>query len=279
MTTQRRIVAIVYDFDGTLARGNLHEQGFIPEIGMTREDFWGEVKRRTKAEDADEILVYMHLMLEKAKNAGVKVTQDQLSRHGRKAALFDGLADRSWFKRLNSHARERGLELQHYIISSGVHEMIQGCQIIDEFKWVFASRFIYADGSAAWPGVAINYTTKTQFLFRINKGILNTWNNDDLNAFTPEDEREVPFDRMIFIGDGDTDIPTMKMLTYQGGSSIAVYDPKRRDGDLKKIHRLISDGRVDFVAPADYTENAQLDIVVKGILGRIARNYGYRPPK
>ena len=127
---------------------------------------------------------------------------------------------------------------------------------------------------AAWPGVAINYTTKTQYLFRVNKGIQNTWNRRDLNGYMPEEERPIPFSRMIFLGDGDTDIPTMKMLSYQGGHSIAVYDPKRDDRDLGKIHRLISDGRVDFVAPADYRENSQVDIIVKGILGRIAREKG-----
>jgi hypothetical protein len=218
-------------------------------------------------------------MLRKASDRGITVTREQLLRHGRDALLFEGLSDRSWFKRMNAHAEEVGLDLRHYIVSSGIHEMILGCEIIDEFEHVFASKFIYHEDVAAWPGVAINYTTKTQFLFRINKGIQNTWNNDDLNAYMPEEERDVPFDRMIFLGDGDTDIPTMKMLTYQGGHSVAVYDPDRQDRDLKKIHRLLSDGRVDFVAPADYLENSQLDIVIKGILGRIARKNGGQPKK
>lgn len=279
MAEEKLKTAIVYDFDGTLARGNLQEQSFIPEVGMTREEFWEEVKTRTKAEDADEILVYLHLMLRKAADKGISVTRNQLLRHGHDAPLFEGLTDRSWFKRMNGHAEGLGLNLQHYIVSSGVHEMIIGCEIIDEFAQVFASKFIYHEDVAAWPGVAINYTTKTQYLFRINKGIQNTWNNMDLNAFMPEEERDVPFDRMIFIGDGDTDIPTMKMLTYQGGHSVAVYDPQRSDDDIAKIHRLISDGRVDFVAPADYCALSQLDIVVKGILGRIARKSGCRLKK
>lgn len=274
---QPKRTALIYDFDGTLARGNLQETSFIPEIGMTKTEFWEEVKARTRKHDADEILVYMHLMLEKAREKGLHVTAEDLRLHGIQAPLFPGLADQSWFKRINQHAEERGLLLEHYIVSSGIHEMIDGCAIRDAFQQVFASKFIYVDGVAAWPGVGINYTTKTQYLFRINKGIDNHWDNTSINNYMPEDERPVPFDRMIFLGDGDTDIPTMKMLTQKGGHSIAVYDTERRDRDLQKIHKLISDGRVEFIAPADYDESSQLDIIVKGILGRIARRQGYRP--
>lgn len=244
---------------------------------MSKEEFWAEVKARTSDHDADEVLVYMHLMLDKAREKDIKVTKDDLRRHGKRAELFPGLSDRSWFERINQHALVRGLTLEHYIVSSGIHEMIEGCPIRDAFCQVFASKFIYVDGVAAWPGVGINYTTKTQYLFRINKGINNHWDNASLNRFMPEDERPIPFERMIFLGDGDTDIPTMKMLTYKGGHSIGVYDSNMQDRDLTKIHRLISDNRVNFVAPADYQESSQLDIIMKGILGRIARNYGYRP--
>lgn len=264
--------ALIYDFDGTLAKGNLQERSFIPKIGMTKEDFWGEVKRLTKLHDADEILVYMHLMIAKAREAGVGISADNFREHGKGAPLFPGLEDFSWFERINTHARGQGLELEHYIISSGIYEMIDGCSIRDAFHKVFASKFIYdGNGLASWPGVGINYTTKTQYLFRINKGIENNWDNGAINSFVPEAERPIPFERMIFLGDGDTDIPTMKMLSYKGGHSIAVYDAEKSPRDLDKIHTLISDGRVDFVAPADYQEKSQLDIIVKGILGRISR--------
>jgi phosphoserine phosphatase len=276
MTNDLKRTALIYDFDGTLARGNLQERSFIPNIGMTRKDFWGEVKRRTKTEDADEILVYMHLMIEKAKEKGIQVSAKELRRNGKDAELFPGLAGRMWFDRINQFAREKGLALEHYIISSGIDEMIGGCPIHDAFRHVFASKFLYQDDIAAWPGVAINYTTKTQYLFRINKGVENHWDNEAVNAYAPEDERPIPFERMIFFGDGDTDIPTMKMLTYKGGHSVAVYDHLRTDRDLTKIHKLLADGRVDFVAPADYEERSQLDIIVKGILGRIAHKIGNR---
>lgn len=262
--------AIVYDFDGTLARGNLQECSFIPKMRMSREDFWGTVKRRTEEEDADEILVYMHLMLEKAKDAGELVSKEMLREHGKNARLFSGLDGGHWFKRINNFAAQQGLELQHYIISSGIEEMIRGCSIHGEFTKIYASKYIYDGEVAAWPGVAINYTTKTQYLFRINKGVENHWNNKAINQYMPSALRPIPFSRMIFLGDGETDIPAMKMVTYQGGHSIAIYDEQRDAGDLEKIHRLISDDRADFVAPGNYEDKSQLDIIIKGILGRIA---------
>lgn len=245
---------------------------------MSKEDFWREVKQRARAHDADEILTYMQLMVEKADERDRPVTIEDLRIHGREAPLFPGLADGTWFSRVDSHAKEIGLDLEHYIISSGIEEMIEGSTISRFFKRIFASRFIYKDGRAHWPGVGINYTTKTQYLFRINKGILNNWDNQSINGYMAESERPIPFDRMIFVGDGDTDIPTMKMLTYKGGHSVAVYNQQRNERDLSKIYSLISDGRVDFVAPADYSDKSQLDIIVKGILGRIAREHGYRAP-
>ncbi|WP_298966929.1 HAD family hydrolase [uncultured Roseibium sp.] len=195
--------ALIYDYDGTLARGNIQENSFLPTIDMERGDFWKEVKRLTKENDADEILVYMQLMLREAKRKGIKVTKEELRTHGRSSQLFGGLADHSWFSRLNEFAKERGLKLEHYIISSGTQEMIEGSLIAEDFKRIFASRYIYNDnGEADWPSLAINYTTKTQFLFRINKGIGNVWDNEAINAFMPEQERPIPFTRMIFLGDG-----------------------------------------------------------------------------
>lgn len=263
--------AIVYDFDGTLARGNIQERSFIPSVGLTQDEFWSRVKRMAKTEDADEILCYMRLLIELASEKHMPVTQEKLRQHGRDAALFPGLVDGSWFDRMNCFAGQKGLLLEHYIISSGTDEMIKGCPIYHHFTQIYASRFIYRDGQAAWPGLAINYTSKTQYLFRINKGIANSWDNESINAYMPDTDRPIPFRRMIFIGDGDTDIPSMKMMTHQGGHSVAVYDPEGDPRSIRKIHKLISEDRVNFVAPADYRADTQMDIVVKGILGRIAR--------
>ena len=265
--------ALIYDFDGTLAPGNLQEHGFISAMGMSNEAFWRESNARAQEEDADQILAYMRLMLEKSHERGFPITRQALRDHGATVELFPGLADKSWFRRMNAHAAACGLALEHYIISSGVEEMIRGCAIVDQFRDVFASKYIYNNrDEAIWPGVAINYTTKTQYLFRINRGIHNHWDSAAMNSFMPKHARAIPFGRIIFIGDGDTDVPAMKMVTYKGGCAIAVYDPSIGPDHLEKIHRLIADRRVDFVAPANYSRNGQLDIIIKGILSRIARD-------
>jgi len=261
--------AIVYDFDGTLVKGNMQEHSFIPRIGMEPREFWKMVHGLTEAHDTDQILTYMHLMIEEARRSGEIVSEDQLREHGEGLPLFPGLEDGTWFDRINECARDLGLDMSHYVISSGIQEMIEGCSIFDKFRHVFASKFIYIDGEAKWPGVAINYTTKTQYLFRINKGIENHWDNTSINAYTPDHRRPGPFERMIFIGDGYTDIPTMKMLTQKEGHSIAVYDSGEIDAGADTIRGLIADDRVNFVAPADYGENSQLDIIVRGVIGRI----------
>jgi hypothetical protein len=267
--------AIIYDFDGTLARGNLQEHSFIPDLGIDHDVFWKDVKRLARTDDADEILVYMQQMIERARKAGKAVTRERLRAHGAEPSFFDGVE--SWFDRIDSFANDQGLELQHYVVSSGIEEMIEGCAIYPRFARVFASRFIYNEkGEAIWPAVAVNYTNKTQFLFRINKGIENVWDTQAINRWMRPEERPLPFERMIFIGDGDTDIPSMKMVTDQGGCAVAVLDPDRWNDPLKvsHIHTLIAEDRVNYVAPADYLPGSQLDVIVKGALQRIALRAG-----
>ncbi len=270
--------ALIYDFDGTLARGNMQEVSFIPSIGLKPAEFWDSVRPVTIAADADGILMYMQMMLQAAREQGNPVTRQDLRDHGREVALFEGLRDLSWFKRMDDFGAQYGLEIEHYIISAGLTEMIEGCPIAPAFKHVFASKYVYdADDVAIWPAVGINYTTKTQYLFRINKGVFNHWDDERINRFIPDDERPIPFERMIFLGDGDTDVPTMKMMHTKGGFSIAVYDPDNTPRDTNKIHRLISEDRVNFVAAADYREGTAVDLIVKGLIGRIAVNAGTMP--
>jgi hypothetical protein len=271
--------ALVYDFDGTLAPGNIQEHSLIPNwLGTSVEEFWRDVAREKKKHDADEILVYLRLLLEKARRKNLSVSRDVLRDHGQRTPLFAGVAE--WFDRIDRHGAERGLALEHYVISSGNEEMILGTTIGSKFRNVFASRYTYDDaGHAIWPAVSINYTSKTQYLFRINKGVDNSWNNEAVNRWLPADERPVPFSRLLYFGDGDTDIPSMKMVRHQGGHSLAVFDPERWEKkELQgKVYDLIAEDRADFVVPADYRDGSQLDITVKGILGRIARDQaGYR---
>lgn len=274
--------ALIYDFDGTLARGNMQEVSFIPSVGMEKGAFWEEAETLTRQADGDGILMYMQLMLQRARENDTPITRSALRDHGHDVKLFDGLktdlTGPGWFDRMNAFGRHYGLDIEHYIVSAGLEEMIDGCPIRDQFHHVFASKFVYdKDGVAVWPAVGVNYTTKTQYLFRINKGVLNHYEHDRINRFIPDAERPVPFERMIFLGDGDTDVPTMKMMHTKGGFSIAVYDPRNSERDQQKIYSLISEDRVNFVAAADYREGSPLDLIVKGLIGRIAVNAGTMP--
>lgn len=268
--------AIVYDFDGTLAPGNIQEHSLIPNhLEMTPVEFWRLVGEEKRQHDADEILVYLRLLALQARALKKPLTTEVLRTHGEKTPLFDGVEE--WFPRIDAHAFERGLKLEHFVISSGNEEMIAGTKIFHRFSKVFASRYRYDEhGHAEWPSVAINYTSKTQYLFRINKGVDNVWNNDPVNRWIPTQDRPVPFSRIIYLGDGDTDIPSMKMVRHQGGHSIAVFDPERwaKSELQEKVYNLIAEDRAHFVVPADYRDGSQLDITIKGILGRIARDEG-----
>jgi len=279
---QRLKTALIYDFDGTLARGNMQEVSFIPSVGMEKGAFWSEAEALTRAADGDGILMYMQLMLNHARGNNAPITRDTLREHGHDVVLFDGLktdlTGPGWFDRINAFGARYGLDIEHYIISAGLEEMIDGCPIRPEFHHVFASKYVFDDnGQAIWPAVGVNYTTETQYLFRINKGVLNHWDHERINRFIPDQDRPVPFERMIFLGDGDTDVPTMKMMHTKGGFSIAVYDPRNSDRDQQKIYSLISEDRVNFVAAADYREGSPLDLIVKGLVGRIAINAGTMP--
>ena len=261
-------VAIAYDFDGTLAPGNMQEHSFIPNIGMTAENFWNMADQLAKENEADSVLTYMNLMIKKANEAGVPIRKGDFRKHGKSVKLFKGV--KAWFDRINDYGRGKGLKLEHYIISSGIQEMIDGTPIAAEFKKIYASSFKYdASGVAEWPALAINFTTKTQYLFRINKGALEVYDKKRINEFLPMEDRPIPFENMIFIGDGETDIPCFSLVKSLGGHSIAVYKPKAKGGK-EKAEKLIEDGRVNFVAPADYSTGRGIDTIVKAVLDKIA---------
>lgn len=263
-------IALVYDFDGTLAKGNLPEHGLLQELGLEPKGFWQAVREFTRAEDADEVLSYMHLLLVKAREKKLKITREKLGGYSKNIPLFNGVD--SWFPRINSFGRDHNVEVHHFVVSSGLGEMLEHCQIAGCFDFIFASRYFYdGQGEAIGPAVSINYTTKTQFLFRINKGIFNYYDSESLNRWIRMDRRPYPFNRIVYLGDGSTDIPAMKMTRIQGGYSIAVFDPENWSDQRQqnKIYRLISEDRAQYVAPADYSEGSQLDIVIKGIIGKI----------
>lgn len=263
-------MAIAYDFDGTLSPGHMQNYNFIPNLGIDARQFWLEVKNNAREHDMDEILSYMELMLEKAREKKLKIDRAQFAAYGRRLKLFPGVE--GWFKRINEFAASQDVIVEHHIISSGLREMIAGSPIAQCFKCIFASGFKYDQHDVAvWPAVGLNYTTKTQYLFRINKGIDNSYDNERINRYTPPEDRVVPFSNMVFIGDGETDVPCMKMVAYQGGHAIAVYQ-RRKPGAKAIAAELVEQGRAGYALAADYGAGSPLDEVVKDIIRRIAIN-------
>ena len=264
---KKPIVAIMYDFDKTLCTKDMQEYGFIDSLGMSPEAFWGETKALTDEQEMDGILAYMYKMVEKAREKNVPITREVFRQLGEKVEYFDGVL--TWFERINRMGEQMGVEVEHYIVSSDIKEIIEGTSIAEYFKRIYACEFMYdANGTIQWPKMAINYTAKMQFIFRINKGVLkiDSQSGAELNRFTPEKERRVPFRNMIYIGDGLTDVPSMKVVKTNGGQSIAVYDPQKGKGAATE---LLSADRVNFIAPADYSEGSDLETVVKAIMWKI----------
>ena len=267
MRSKKPIVALIYDFDGTLSPGNMQEFGFIQAIGKRPAEFWQDSDRIAIGQDASNVLSYMKLKFDEAKKAGIKLRREDFRSFGEKVELFEGV--RGWFKLINEYGKSRGVIIEHYINSSGLSEMIEGTPIASEFKRIFACSFLYDEnGEAEWPGVAVDYTAKTQFLFKINKGIFSARDNKRLNSSMAEEKKRVPFTNMIYFGDGETDVPCMKIVSMFGGNSVAVYAP----GNEKKraiAQRLKKQGRVRFTVPAQYTADSTAYRLVCAIIDKI----------
>lgn len=262
----RPTVALIYDFDGTLSPANMQEFGLIQTFGTDPALFWNKSNQLSTDNDASEILCYMKTMIDEAREAGLQLTRDNFKRFGSMVKLYPGV--REWFGKINAYGAKLGLQIEHYINSSGLTEMIEGTDIYKEFKKVYACSFLYENGEAVWPAVAVDYTAKTQFLFKINKGVMSIRDHTLVNRYLPEKERPVPFSRMIYFGDGATDIPCMKLVKQFGGYSIAVYNPDGHERD--KSERLLYEERVHFACPADYTEGKKIYRVVTAIIDKIS---------
>ena len=265
----RPVLAICYDFDKTLSPDNMQAQGYIQAIEFGEADFWQESNTLAEENDMDQNLAYMYMMVQGARGK-VIFNRNNLMAYGAKVKLFPGVEE--WFDRINSYGEQRGVIVEHYIISSGLKEMIEGTEIAKKgaFEKIYASSFYYdKDGVAVWPAQVINYTSKTQFLFRIEKGILDI-NDPGVNDFFPPEHLRVPFRNMVYIGDSDTDIPCMKLVNTYGGHSICVYNPEQ--DDRHKVYRLLADNRIKYFAPANYTEGSELDGLVKAIIDRTEMN-------
>lgn len=261
------VVAICYDFDKTLSPDDMQAQGFIQSVGCDVNGFWQESNGRATDNDMDQNLAYMYTMMKKAR-ANVPFTKKNLQDYGSKVTLFPG-AD-TWFERIRAYGKEKDVIVEHYIISSGLKEMIEGTKVSQSFEKIYASSFYYdEDGVAVWPAQVVNYTNKTQFLFRIEKGVLDINDQGVNDYFAPEDIR-VPFRNVIYIGDSDTDIPCMKLVNSYGGHSIGVYNPVTNKKE--KVYKMMHDNRIKYFAAANYSEGSELDNLVKAIIDRTYSN-------
>lgn len=262
------VIAICYDFDKTLTPNEMQAQGYIQSLGYEANEFWNKSNGIAEDNDMDENLSYMYMMVNEFKDHH-KLDRKTLEAYGAEVKLFLGVDD--WFRRIREYGLERGVLVEHYIISSGIKEMIEGTEIAKkgEFEKIYASSFYFDDkGIARWPAQVVNYTNKTQFLFRIQKGTLDI-NDPGINDYFSPDEIRVPFRNIVYIGDSDTDIPCMKLVNTYGGFSVGVYNPAQTKD---KVYKMIKDNRIKYFAPADYRENKELDLLIKNIIERTVFN-------
>ena len=262
------VLAICYDFDKTLSPDDMQAQGYIQEVYDSGvKAFWDECRELAEANEMDSNLAYMRKMVEYA-HVRIVLTSKTLREYGSKVGLFPGVEE--WFKRIRDFGKQHDVIVEHYIISSGLKEMIEGTSIAKEFEQIYASSFLFDDKDVpVWPAQAINYTNKTQFLFRIEKGVLDV-NDSGVNDYFEPEKIRVPFRNIVYIGDSMTDIPCMKLVNANGGHSIAVYDNNTLD--KTKAYQMLTDKRIKYFTPADYTDGSDLDKLVKAIIIRTAYN-------
>lgn len=263
------VVAICYDFDKTLSPDDMQAQGYIQSVGYDVPDFWKKSNSLASDNEMDQNLAYMYTMKQESEGK-VLFTKEKLAEYGASVQLFPGVEQ--WFGRIREYGKSQGVIVEHYIISSGLKEMIEGTAVAKAgaFEKIYASSFYYNEkGVAVWPAQVVNYTNKTQFLFRIEKGVLDINDSAVNESFSPEEMR-VPFRNIVYIGDSDTDIPCMKLVTSYGGHSIGVYNAESKD--KTKVYKMMRDGRIKYFAPADYREGTELDLLVKAIINRTAAN-------
>ena len=264
METQAPIIAFLYDFDKTLCTTDMEDYAFIPSLGYTPAEFWGRANAFGWENRMDGLLAYMYTMIQECAAQNIKLDRAFLNHCGESIQLFPGV--REWFARINAFGESLGVQVEHYVISSGLREIIEGSGIAQEFREIDACEFYYNEnGDACWPKLDVNFTNKTQFVYRINKGILDVSRDKELNDSMPDDSKRVPFTNMIYMGDGLSDVPCMKMMRAYGGQAIAVYQASNRQG----VEKLLADGRVDFIFPADYREGMELDRTVRDILRKM----------
>ncbi len=260
--------AILYDFDKTLCTKDMQEYSLIPSLGYKEPKvFWQEVTRLAAKQKMDPVAAYLYLLKQKFDMQNHPLHEHDFAQVGHAIELYPGVE--TWFERINAYGRKQGLEVEHYVISSGMREIIQNSSIAHAFRKIYACRYYYDENKIAqWPAVIVNYTTKTQYIFRINKQVLDESDDEDLNTWVPFQHRPIPFSRMIYVGDGMTDVPCMRLVKEYGGKSVVVYNPKMEKPSPIAM-RLLQEGRADFMAAADYHEGGKMEVLMQLILDRI----------
>ncbi len=270
----RNTIAIVYDFDGTLSPQPMQEYTVLPKLGVAASDFWRRVEEEKERDQAEGMLVYMRHLLEEAENKRIHIGRDDFAAMARFIKYFDGVE--TWFQRMNTYVRKTGkgkVKLKHYLISAGLKEILEGTSLRRHFSRIYASEYHYDHhGVATFPKVLITDTTKTQYLFRINKG--REEQTESINEHMPEYERPIPFGNILYIGDGDTDVPSMAVTRQNGGNAVAVYKPDS-ERSLHTCCELLRARRADLIAPADYRHNGILEKRVKLLLTSLISNIAY----
>lgn len=261
-------MAIVYDFDKTLSTDDMQAFGFIQSLGLEVDEFWDMCAEFGEKYQADNILTCMYMMVKKSKENGINLTKEYLNSLGKNVEFFKGLD--KWFDRINKFGAKNGIEVEHYVVSSGLKEIIEGTKIAKYFKEIYACYFIYENNLPVWPALSLNYTNKTQFLYRINKGIYGV--RDTLvNEEMAHKDRPIPFKNIVYIGDSMTDIPSMRLITKHGGTAIGLYQPNTKNEQY--LRELLRHERIDFVAEADYREDKECDTIIKQLIEKISHEY------
>ena len=267
-------IALVYDFDGTLSPQPMQEYTVLPKIGVEPAQFWAMVNREARETESDPMLVYMRHIIEALEREKVDVKREDFAVMARAIEYFPGVP--TWFARMNAYVKRRSrgqVKVQHYLISAGQREILDGATIRKHFKRIYASEYHFNHhGVATFPKLLVTDTLKTQFLFRINKGRESI--TESINEHMPEAERPIPFPNMIYLGDGMTDVPSMALTKKSGGHAVAVYDP-RKDGRTTCL-KLLDAGRVDFIAEADFRKAGKLARRVQLLLDAIIADVAYR---
>ena len=259
---KKPIVAIMYDFDKTLSTTDMQNYTFIPRLGLTPQEFWGRTSKYTEDYGVERILAYMYTMIKESEEKNIPLTREFLQECGKDIQFFPGVLE--WFDRINEYGEKNGVKIEHYLVSSGTKEIVEGSKINKCFKEVYGCEFYYENGVAKWPKLAINYTQKTQYFFRIAKGATNVTDDDGVNQKT--EELRVPYENIVYLGDGMTDIACMTLVKKNGGTSIAIYP----ELNSSKVKQILNDNRVNFICTADYKEGGDLEKVIKLTINKVA---------